>query len=337
MAEQRRRVTLADVAAAAGVSPTTASLVLNQRGNFPPATRQRVHEIAEQLRYSPNVRALKLRDSRSRSIALVTALPPALLHDRSRLSFFLDLALTTALEALDRDHALTLVPPMTDLSLLDALDVDGAVVVDPAPSDPIVAALRRRHLPVVTIGATEDVDAVSMIDRGLSGVESLVDHLREQGAEHVMLVETEVRTALFQRLPTYLAERAEREGFRFSRARLPLDCSEAALAETFQGLLVGDDAPDAVYSPFDFLAAQAMTTALAAGVDVPGRTMFATNFDAPRLRHLQPGLTAMDLHLAEHARLAVDLVLRHLNGEAVPAVVPAPTPDLIVRESTRRH
>ena len=48
------RVTLADVAAAAGVATSTASDALNQRGRMAEATRERVHEKARELGYLPN-------------------------------------------------------------------------------------------------------------------------------------------------------------------------------------------------------------------------------------------------------------------------------------------
>lgn len=59
----RRRPTLRDVAAGAGVSPTTASLILNDRPiNVPPETRRRVLDTAAALHYVPNalVRSLQM-------------------------------------------------------------------------------------------------------------------------------------------------------------------------------------------------------------------------------------------------------------------------------------
>ncbi len=54
MAAQQERPTLDSVARAAGVSKATASKVLNGRGGVSDATRDRVHEVMRQLRYSPS-------------------------------------------------------------------------------------------------------------------------------------------------------------------------------------------------------------------------------------------------------------------------------------------
>lgn len=69
-----RAATLAQVAAAAGVSPATASFVLSGRGGKGSAgseeTKQRVREAAEQLGYVPNRYARAMRTGRSDAIVL---------------------------------------------------------------------------------------------------------------------------------------------------------------------------------------------------------------------------------------------------------------------------
>lgn len=71
----RRRVTLADVARAAGVSRTTASLVLSDRGDelrISVASQQRVRQVATELGYRPNLLSANLRSGSSRTIAFIS-------------------------------------------------------------------------------------------------------------------------------------------------------------------------------------------------------------------------------------------------------------------------
>ena len=70
----RPRVRAADVAAAAGVSTTAVSFVLNGRdaGNISAATRARVLKAAQELGYRPNHVARSLRQRSTHSIGLVT-------------------------------------------------------------------------------------------------------------------------------------------------------------------------------------------------------------------------------------------------------------------------
>jgi LacI family transcriptional regulator len=71
----RRRVTLADVARVAGVSPTTASLVLSGRRQELRISRdveQRVLKASADLRYRPNIVSVSLRTGTTRTIGFVS-------------------------------------------------------------------------------------------------------------------------------------------------------------------------------------------------------------------------------------------------------------------------
>ena len=68
----RRRVSMSDVAAAAGVSPSSVSMILNERHeSFPVATRERVQAAARQLGYRANRHARNLVRRRSDMIGVI--------------------------------------------------------------------------------------------------------------------------------------------------------------------------------------------------------------------------------------------------------------------------
>jgi LacI family transcriptional regulator len=70
-----RRVTLVDVANAAGVSRTTASLVLSGRGRelrISSEVQQRIRRTAEELRYRPNAVSRDLRTGTTRTIGFIS-------------------------------------------------------------------------------------------------------------------------------------------------------------------------------------------------------------------------------------------------------------------------
>lgn len=69
--DARRRVTIHDVAVAAGVSPATVSRILNSQGRASDATRQRVQEAASRLNYRPNLNAQSLRARTSSLVGVV--------------------------------------------------------------------------------------------------------------------------------------------------------------------------------------------------------------------------------------------------------------------------
>ncbi len=72
--KKQKRITITDIAKLAGVSKTTASLVLNGRGKemrVSDETIARITSIAEQYLYQPNIHARSLRDNRSYALGLV--------------------------------------------------------------------------------------------------------------------------------------------------------------------------------------------------------------------------------------------------------------------------
>jgi LacI family transcriptional regulator len=67
------RVTIRDVAAAAGVSHQTVSRVINHRPDVADETRQRVWQVIEELNYQPSAIARSLSRQRSYTLGVVTA------------------------------------------------------------------------------------------------------------------------------------------------------------------------------------------------------------------------------------------------------------------------
>ncbi|STQ12293.1 DNA-binding transcriptional repressor MalI [Enterobacter cloacae] len=66
-----KKITINDVALAAGVSVSTVSLVLSGKGRISPATGQRVNDAVEQLGFVRNRQASALRGGQSGVIGLI--------------------------------------------------------------------------------------------------------------------------------------------------------------------------------------------------------------------------------------------------------------------------
>jgi DNA-binding LacI/PurR family transcriptional regulator len=72
LSERRKRVTIKDVAQAAGVSTQTVSRVMNKFSYVSGETRQRVEAVVEQLGYNPSTLARSLSQQRSYTLGIVT-------------------------------------------------------------------------------------------------------------------------------------------------------------------------------------------------------------------------------------------------------------------------
>jgi DNA-binding LacI/PurR family transcriptional regulator len=94
------RPTIHDVTAAAGVSVTTVSHVLNDKGRVDPATRTRVAQMVQRLGYRANRHARGLRSGRSDTVALLLPVGDDPRSDEAlRLDFYMRLASTAAATA----------------------------------------------------------------------------------------------------------------------------------------------------------------------------------------------------------------------------------------------
>ena len=144
--------TLKDVAAAAGVSISTASRSLSGNPAISESTRQRVKDTAIKLNYRPNAQARALRSSRSNAIGLVI---PSLDN-----AYFAAMAAAIE-EAADKQGLATMITscgedPQRLVKSLDALmerQVDGIIAV---PLEGAEEALEqaRAYRPLVLIDRT---------------------------------------------------------------------------------------------------------------------------------------------------------------------------------------
>jgi DNA-binding LacI/PurR family transcriptional regulator len=129
-------VQLADVARAASVSVSAASVALNGRPGVSDATRARVVAVARKLGYVVDASASAMRSGRTRTVGFVA--------DDPAHPLLADLAAAAAAAGL-----LVVVATPGQLGLLEARGVDGLVV---AGSDRAATAWARSGRPLVVLG-----------------------------------------------------------------------------------------------------------------------------------------------------------------------------------------
>ena len=184
--EPARRPRLDDVAAKAGVSPATASLVL--RGNPGPsaATRERVLEAAAGLGYRPDRAASVLASRRSRLIGVMMDISNA--HhaqlvegvDDAADRRAYDLVLSTVTRSRDETRAVD--------TLLDSR-CEALVLLGPEAPAERLAALARQ-LPVVVIGRPVPPDGVDVVRAADDeGVGEATEYLIELGHRRISYVD----------------------------------------------------------------------------------------------------------------------------------------------------
>ncbi|MGI4807725.1 MAG: LacI family DNA-binding transcriptional regulator, partial [Janthinobacterium lividum] len=189
-----RRATIADVAREAGVSTATVSNALNGRRRVNSDTELCVRAVAGRLGYVPDLRAQRLRTGDAHTLALLSSMPLSISAGPSRLGFFMEIAASIAVEAMQERLTLMLVPPPEGGAAalpLEHLDIDGAFVLEPLETDPIVERLQARRIPMVSIGrqpgAASHVPPHVDLHPGRTTA-LLLSHLQAEGAGRIALI-----------------------------------------------------------------------------------------------------------------------------------------------------
>lgn len=153
MAGNQQRVTLSDVAAAAGVSRMTASYAFNQPARVAQDTRERVHAAAAQLGFlGPDPSGRFLRQGSLRSLGLVLGESLSyVFEDPQATRFVAGLAQVCTATG----YALTIIPTTggrDDADRIAAAAVDAFVVWTTTADDPVLGAVHATHRRAVIHG-----------------------------------------------------------------------------------------------------------------------------------------------------------------------------------------
>ncbi|MGC5012408.1 LacI family DNA-binding transcriptional regulator [Streptosporangium sp. DT93] len=164
----RRRVTMAEVARAAGVSVMTVSYAYGKPGRVSDEARARVKEAAERLGYpGPHPGARSLRSGRTGNLGVVLGEHLTYAFDDPQAARFMS---GVAQVCADHGMALTLVPVTggpADVDRVTEAAVDAFVVWTTADDDPVVDAIVATGLPAVIHGGPrrEGLSFVAADDR----------------------------------------------------------------------------------------------------------------------------------------------------------------------------
>ncbi|MDO6586705.1 substrate-binding domain-containing protein [Salipiger sp. 1_MG-2023] len=334
MRRPRRRVTVVDVASAAGVSPGTVSNAISGKRKVDQDTRARINRAILDLGYVPNLAARGMRTGRTNTIAVFSSMPTAVAAGSARLGFLMEIAASAAVTALEHNMALVLVPPIREASkALSSVPFDGMLMIEPEEDDANLACLRQRGTPTMVIGLRDGAPGPGVMMDFRRMAELLISHLLETGVRHMPLIlgQSTRQSNLFFR-QTY--ERMMAQAGLAARVHVvpEADAERGASAAILQDITAGLPI-DGVLAPIDAMAAGTMAALRQAGLSVPGDVKVATRYDGFRARSETPPLTALNLRLDEVAQIATAGLIGAIETGGAP-ILTGPEPRLVVRSST---
>lgn len=329
-----RQTTMADVAAAAGVSIATVSRVLTGSAAVAAERRRQVHEAISRLDYRP--RGTRPRDVRYAPVVTLVSCEPTvhLFHD----PFFSRLIAGAERYLSERGGALPVMSaaaaagvPVIEKHLVHG-GSSGVILTSVRAGHPLVQALAAAGVPARCVGRPPDDVRLPYVD---------VDN--RQGARRAveMLLGTRSTVAHIAG-PVWLAAARDRlDGYLDvvnSADRQPLvvagDFTPRGGARAMEVLLERCPRLDAVFVASDPMAQGALTVLRRAGRSVPGDVAVIGFDDVPLASHSSPALTTVRQPVEELGALAAQLVYDEIVNKIPPRPDQILQTSIVVRSTT---
>ncbi len=335
-----QRVTSREVAARAGVSRTTVSMVLNDPDvpSIGEETRARVLQAAAALGYTPTSAARVLVSGRTETIGLVLSQPELLAID----GFVPQLVLGISQVAEQFGYRM-LVETVRDpfrsgayLELVGGKRIDGLIVVNPAVEDAGLAQLIESGFPAVLVGTLKHPGECSVNFHTGAAVRQLIGHLSSLGHRRIAHV------ALSP--PGPVATNARLTGFRRSMKEAGLAVDEDLIAcgdysaesgrLATHRLLEAGKRFTALFAANDTLALGAMKALREHDLRIPQDVAVVGFDDLPFSAFTDPPLTTVRNPGVAQGQLAAQKLLALLRREPVAERVTFLDTELVIRESS---
>lgn len=320
-AETKSAVTVKDVAARAGVTPTVVSRVLHNKASgvrVSEATAERVRQAAVDLGYRVNVFARNFRDRQTMMLGVLHGIGfgrPRLDHGPRYFASLMDGIVDGAFEY---GYSVTLCPKLLGQSPEDAMTdgrFDGLIWYSTSPSGENRSMLEKCSVPLVLIHtpAAEmggKFPSVSCDNR--QGIGLAIDHLVDMGHQRIAFV--------LEGSDLFGEASVRRDAYMWHMGRRGLSCGPSDVLDIatsgFESYLSMGRRHTAFITTHDGVAARIMEIAGEHGIRVP-EDISIIGFDSTAFcKELRPSLTSISQPLVNMGQTAVSLLVKSITGEA---------------------
>lgn len=331
----RARVTRNDVAALAGVAPSTVSYVVN---NGPRSVsveaREQVLKAIAKLGYHPSDVARSLRTRRTFTIGLVI---PDITNP-----YYGEMA--QVVEQISFEHGYTVILahsshlPERELrysQVLRSKQVDGAIFMPVTPDLEALHVLQRAGIPVVVLERSVPGYPCIQADEHRAGFLA-TRHLTELGHRRIgCLVLSGDSTSSTARAEGYRSALLEAGILPAKELTVECDYGYSAGELAAHRFLQMSERPTAIVAHNDLMAIGAMKTFSEAGLKIPGDVSVVGFDDIAAASYVQPPLTTIACPKRQMGKAAIELLLNLMQSEEriTPRVTRLPV-ELVVRGST---
>ncbi len=327
-------MTIRDVADKAGVSVSTASRILSNstKEKYAESTRKKVLQASEALGYRANFAARALVSGKTHIIAAIFP------HNYGRpFAALASLQILSGIESFcsDNGYHMLLTSPREIDGALDANFttlvlsgyLDGVIILGYFNITTIMGFLSKVDIPSVVLGHYDHPYYLRADD--VEGGRLIMEHLIQLGHRRIAIIGA---NEIPQRLKGVRLS-AQVHGIDITKFPSVIgDFSEESGAQAAEKLLC--DYPDltALIAFNDRMAMGAIKRLQEMGYRVPEQISVIGYDDLPRSNDFNPPLTTINHRLSEWGGLAMDMLLKLMNGDNPDPIILSP--HLVVRQST---
>lgn len=323
--------TIVDVARLAGVTPTTVSRVINNRGYISEKTKKRVHEAMDELGYQPNEIARSLTKQKSNTIGVIV---PHISHP-----YFAKLISNLENEAAKKDYKIILCNSKEkaekEKQYLDMCKSNRVAGIIICSGNVESNKINTGGIPVVLLEKNFEEGKLGIQCDNYQGGKLATEHLIECGCKKIL----HLSGVIDEEMPADNREKAfidvcSKNEIEYFIKKYDIDTyNQMNYYDYIKAALNEIEGVDGIFASSDLIAAQVIQVCNEIKIRIP-EDIKLVGFDDVDISQLTtPRITTVHQPIKEMARLSIELIDAKYNNIEVDEKTILPI-KLIIREST---
>lgn len=332
--EEKKNITIADVAEALGVSKTTVSRAISGKGRIGKETKERVLAYIKEHDYKPNAIAKGLAQSKTYNLCVVMPENYAVVD----WNFFQEclFGIQEMAEIAGYDILLSMCR-MADISSLERIianrKVDGVVLMRTFLEDAQIEFLLQKGVPFVTTGSTNYEGVVQIDHNHRSACKELTSIILMKNLKKIALIGEDEGYVVTQNRLCGFKEAYEQMGEPLDESLLYLNPeNRVRVDKTVSDILERN--VDCILCMDDAVASRVLKVLREKHVKVPGDVRVASFYDSTILENHVPSITSLSFDAKELGRVACRTLLDMIEGIEVKERTLLPY-EVVLKESTK--
>ncbi len=334
----KRKPTIRDVAKKAGLSLSTVSLVLNNKGYVSESNRKKVNDIIKELEYHPQRSARGLASQLSGNIGFILTED----HFSQSEPFYTRIFLGTEFEARKHNYYVLLTTVGKNIKESSEIprfllehNVDGVIIAGKIGSS-WIEYVRKKNIPLLLVDfAAPKTSNVTIDNRG--GAELVVQHFLRGGHKKIGFIGGDINhPSIHERFIQY------KETLHSANILSNGEWCDATQANTTQAdgyqaakKIFGEhrNRPTAVFAANDAMAIGCIRYLKEQGIRVPDDVAIAGFDNIEAGLHVDPRLTTVNVHREEMGSIAIRRIVEMVKEKSDVVSKTMTKVELVVRES----